>query len=104
MTGQSKRGQCRISGSNCVRLNVVVQPRASRNHVEFMADGRLRVALTAPPVEGEANKSLISFLAGLLRIPKSAVRIISGEKSRQKVLELTGFQGDEIVDLLRKAP
>lgn len=83
-----------------VRFAVRVQPRASRDAVDGEWQGALKVRLTAPPVEGEANEALSEFLAGLLKIPKSAVRILSGERSRTKRLELRGVSARQIHDLL----
>jgi uncharacterized protein (TIGR00251 family) len=67
-----------------VRLRVRLQPRASRNRLIGQHEGRLKIALTAPPVEGEANAALLTFLAALLQIPRSSLRLLDGEKSRNK--------------------
>jgi uncharacterized protein (TIGR00251 family) len=50
----------------------------------------MKVALTAPPVEGAANKALVDFLARSLNVPRSAVKIVSGETSRNKVVSVLG--------------
>ena len=86
--------------AGAVRFAVRVQPRASRDAVDGEWQGALKVRLTAPPVEGEANEALSEFLAGLLKIPKSAVRILSGERSRTKRLELRGVSARQIYNLL----
>ncbi len=83
-----------------VRFAVRVQPRASRDAVDGEWQGALKVRLTAPPVEGQANEALGEFLAALLKIPRSAVRILSGERSRIKRLELRGVSARQIHDLL----
>jgi uncharacterized protein len=70
-----------------MRYALRVIPRAKRNHVEE-AEGRLKVYLTDPPVEGQANKALIEVLAGHWGVRKSRIRIIRGEKSRDKVVEV----------------
>lgn len=70
-------------------LRLRVQPKASRN-AAIVEDGRLRVALTAPPVEGAANKALRQFMAKHLGLAKNAVSIVAGEKSREKTLRLEG--------------
>ena len=69
---------------------VRVQPRASRDAVDGVREGALRVRLTAPPVEGEANAALVRFLASRLHLPKSAVRILSGERGRVKRIAVRG--------------
>lgn len=78
-----------------VLVPIRVQPRASRNKVSGVQLGALRLALTAPPVDGEANAAAMAFLAGLLGIPKSRVAIVSGEKGRDKVLLAKGLSIDE---------
>ncbi|MCC6142936.1 MAG: DUF167 domain-containing protein, partial [Candidatus Hydrogenedentes bacterium] len=65
-----------------VLVRVRVQPRASRNALVGQDDRGLRIALTAPPVDGAANKALEAFLAEQLRVSKSAVRVSAGLKSR----------------------
>jgi hypothetical protein len=77
-------------------LRVHVNPRSSRNQVTGWHDGILSVKLTAPPVEGAANKACVEFLANLLGVRKSQVVLISGDKSREKVFEIAGVSQDEI--------
>lgn len=69
------------------RLPIVVQPRASRTSVSW-EDGVIRVRVTAPPVEGRANAAVIEALAEALGVRRSEVRIVSGERSRRKQVEL----------------
>lgn len=69
-------------------LEVKVQPRSSRNQIVGEQGGALKVKLTAPPVDGEANQALINFLARLLGIPKRDITILKGETSRLKYVEL----------------
>lgn len=71
-------------------FQVRVKPRASRNAIEGERDGALLVRLTAPPVEGEANDALVRLLAARLHVPKSAVRILSGERGRVKRVGVRG--------------
>ncbi len=84
-----------------VHLRVRVQPKASRNAFRIEPDGRLRVALTAPPVEGAANKALRAFVAKSLGLAKSSVTLTTGAKSRDKVLRLEGTNGTEVEEALR---
>lgn len=79
-----------------VRLEVKVQPRSSRNQVIGEQDQALKVKLTAPPVEGEANAALVEFLAGYLKLPRKDIKIIKGETSRHKIVEIMGIGADEI--------
>jgi uncharacterized protein (TIGR00251 family) len=83
-----------------VIVSVRVQPRASRNAVDGEWQGALKVRLTAPPLDDRANEALCAFLAELLKIPKSAVRILAGERSRTKRVEIWGVSARHIHDLL----
>ncbi|MGD9330688.1 MAG: DUF167 domain-containing protein [Desulfobacterales bacterium] len=67
-------------------IDVRVQPKSSRNAVAGLHDDALKIRLSAPPVEGKANRALIQLIAKLLRCPKSAVTIASGPASRKKRL------------------
>jgi uncharacterized protein (TIGR00251 family) len=62
------------------------------------------VRLAAPPVEGEANRELTRFLARLLGVPPSAVRVVSGDSSRNKVVEVAGLTVEEARRLLGIVP
>src|SRR5690242_15200336 len=88
------------SMSGGVSIRVHVAPRASANRVLGMHDGALKVALTAPPVEGAANKALVEFLAKRLGVPKSAVELMSGETSRRKVVRVLGINREDALRLL----
>lgn len=79
-----------------VILRVRVQPKASRAQIRVEEDGRVRVALTAPPVDGAANKALCVFLADCFGLPKRAVTLESGHKSREKAVRLSGIQLNQI--------
>lgn len=81
-------------------LHVRVQPKASRNAVCIAPEGRIRVALTAPPVAGAANKALRAFLSKALGIPKTSISLAHGEKTREKTLRLEGCRADEIKERL----
>ena len=79
-------------------LNVRVQPKASRNAIQGVYGEALKISLTAPPVEGAANKACIAFLAKKLGLAKSALEILSGQTSRNKRLLIklesgSGFEG-----------
>ena len=85
-----------------VSFAVRVQPRASKNEVCGVMDGALRVRLQAPAVEDRANDVLCVFLGGLLKRPKSAVRILSGARSRAKRVEILGVTAAEVEALLKR--
>lgn len=79
-----------------VWIRVRVQPKASRESVVGEAEGRIRIALTAPPVEGEANAALVAFLAKTLGVPKRNVAIESGMRGREKTVRVEGTRASEV--------
>ena len=83
-----------------VAFAVRVQPRASKDEIAGEMAGAIKIRLRAPAVEDRANEALVEFLAGLLKTPKSAVRILSGERSRSKRLEIQGVTPQQIEALL----
>ena len=83
-----------------VIFSVRVQPRASKDEIAGELEGALKVRLRAPAVENRANEALVEFMAQLLKRPRSAVRILSGERSRTKRVEISGVTRREIMDLL----
>jgi len=78
-------------------FTVRVTPRASRDAIEGEHQGALKVRLTAPPVEDRANEALCEFLAGRLNVPQSAVRILTGAKSRTKRISIAGVSKAQIM-------
>jgi len=78
------------------RFSVRVQPRASRTAVEGVRAGALLVRLTAPPVEGEANDALVRLLAVALKVPRAAVRILSGARGRTKRVAVRGVSAEQV--------
>ena len=78
-------------------LRVRVQPRAKKNALAGQIEQEWKLLLTAPPLEGRANQACIEFFARGLRIPQSRVRLVAGEKSRHKVLELDGVSEEEFL-------
>ena len=75
---------------------VRVQPRASKDEIAGEIAGAIKIRLQAPALEGRANDALIEFLAQLLKTPKGAVRILTGERSRVKRLEIRGVTKQQI--------
>ena len=73
-----------------VRLDVYIQPRASRTELAGMHAGVIKIRVAAPPVENAANRALIDFVAERLGVAKRSVRVVSGGASRHKVLEVDG--------------
>lgn len=71
-------------------LDIQVVPRASRAGVGPLVGERLRVAVTAPPVDGAANAAVIEALAEAFGVRKSAVTIVRGERGRRKTVQVAG--------------
>lgn len=73
-----------------VTIDILVQPRASRARIGPVHDGRLKVAVTSPPVDGEANAAVVELLAKTLGIARGAVEVVAGASSRRKTVRITG--------------
>lgn len=84
-----------------VIFKITVQPRASRNEIVGLQGDALKVKLTAPPVEGAANRLCVAFLAKSLGVRKSDVEIIQGQRSRAKKLLVRSASRDRVESLLR---
>ena len=84
-----------------MNLNVRVQPRASRNSVEIGADGTVRVRVTTPPDRGKANDAVIKLLAARLGVSKSALHLVRGHASRNKVIRIEGLDSDDAICRIR---
>lgn len=74
-----------------VRIDIRVAPRSSRDAVLGEHAGALKIALTAPPVDGEANAALVAFLAKKLGVAAKQIRIVHGERGKTKLLEVEGI-------------
>jgi len=79
---------------------VRVQPRASRDEIAGQWQDGLKIRLTAPPVDDRANDALLHLLAARLKVPVAAVRIVAGERSRNKRVEIQGVTRGMILALL----
>ena len=84
-------------------FNVRIHPRAKKNAVSGELGDALKLALTAPPVEGKANAACIEFLAGLLNLPRSSITIAAGQSSRNKVIRVAGLSAAEVATRLHNA-
>jgi uncharacterized protein len=77
-------------------LDVHVQPRAKRDEIAGWHGERLRVRLTAPPVDGAANEALVKFLAKALGVRRSQITLTLGERSRDKTVMIEGVSLDSL--------
>ena len=73
-----------------------VQPRARRDAITGEVGEALKLALTAPPVEGRANEACVEFLAELLGVSRSSVTIAAGHSSRNKLIRVAGLSAAEV--------
>ena len=83
-------------------IPIRVQPRASRNAVDVSDDGTIRVRVTSPPDRGRANDAVVELIAQRLGVPKSAVTISRGHRSRDKLIGVQGLDSDEVARRLRR--
>jgi len=79
-----------------VSFAVKVHPRARKNQITGVVGEALKLALTAPPVEGKANEAVIEFFADFFDIPRSSVTIASGESSRNKIIRISGVSLQQV--------
>jgi uncharacterized protein len=100
-----KDAASRVSTENMIELKqspagttfaVKVHPRAKKNAITGEVGDALKVALTAPPVDGKANDACIDFFAKLLKVPRSSVTIAAGQTSRNKVIRVAGLSEEEV--------
>src|SRR5260370_27587200 len=89
-----------LTQDGAVILAVRVQPRASKTEISGVLDGALKVRLQAPALEDPANEALCEFLAHLLKTPKSAVRIVSGHRSRRQRAGIRGVTQQQVLALV----
>ena len=83
-----------------VSFSVKVQPRGRKNAITGMVGDALKLALTAPPVEGKANMAVIEFFADIFKIPRSSVTIASGATSRLKDIRISALSGETVGQIL----
>jgi uncharacterized protein (TIGR00251 family) len=84
-----------------VTVKVKVQPRAAKNEICGIMEDALRVRLTSPPVDGEANAACAAFLGKFFGIAKSKVTIVSGHTARIKTIKLDGISKAQLFDRLK---
>ena len=84
-----------------VTFAVLVTPRAALTKVGPVHDARLKLAVTAPPVDGAANAAVIELLARALGVPKGAIAVVAGDSSRRKTVRVVGVARAQIEELAR---
>jgi uncharacterized protein (TIGR00251 family) len=86
-----------------VTFDVRVSPRAAREKVLGVHGGALKLSLSAPPVDGAANEALVALLAQALSVPRKAVAIVHGERSRNKRVRVHGVDASAVRALVPSA-
>lgn len=81
-------------------IEVHLQPDATNNEIMSLRDGILRVRVTAPPHQGQANRALLALLAGILAVSRSNLSLIRGTTSRHKVIAIEGLSPEELQERL----
>ncbi len=81
-------------------FQVKVHPRARKNAIVGQVGDALKLALTAPPLEGRANEACIAFFADLLNVPRSSVTIAAGQSGRNKVIRIAGMTATQVQERL----
>lgn len=87
-------------------LTIKLQPRSSKNKINYTKesnDSFLKINVTSPPVDNEANQMLIKFLSEILNVPKSSIQITHGNTSRLKTVAIYGKSPQEVINLLKLA-
>lgn len=79
-----------------VEIGLKVVPRAKHPGLDGLHDGRLKLRLASPPVDGKANKEVVELMASLLGVKRDCVELVAGETSRQKTVLVTGLGADEV--------
>ena len=89
------------SCKNGIRFSAIIQPRSSKNEVTGIFHNALKIRLTAPPVDGAANKACIRFFSKLLGVSPSEISIIQGFSSRNKTIEIIGRTEKQFREILK---
>ncbi|MGB8479873.1 MAG: DUF167 domain-containing protein [Acidobacteriaceae bacterium] len=84
-------------------FEVHVHPRAKHTAITGILDGRVKLALASPPVDGRANEELQRFFAGLFKVPRSAVVLVAGEHTRDKRVLIAQQDGAAILAAIQQA-
>jgi len=86
--------------SDSITFPVKVHPRARKSTITGEIGGAIKLALTAPPVDGAANQACVEFFAKSLKVKRSSVTIASGERNRLKVVRVVGVTAQQFWDRL----
>ena len=96
MPAQSKKSK------NGIRFSATIQPKSSKNTIVGFYDESLKIKLTAPPVEGAANKACIKFLAKQLGVSPANISIVTGLTGRKKTIQIDDFSEEEFLQTIEQ--
>ena len=91
----------KIVGNDIV-IKVKIVPGSSKDKIIGVYNDALKIAITAPPVEGKANKKCIAYLAKYFEVAKSKIEIISGQTSKNKLIKIYDISQSEFLDKIEK--
>ncbi|HOV98771.1 MAG TPA: DUF167 domain-containing protein [Bacteroidota bacterium] len=74
-----------------MKITVYVKPNSKRDSIETISKNELKIHVSAPPIEGRANKKLIELISEFYKVPKSAVNIKTGTSSKVKIIDISGI-------------
>lgn len=83
-----------------IQFAAAIQPRASKNEICGILNGALKIRLTAPPVDGEANRTCVKFLAKFLGVSPSCVHIVSGHTGKHKNIQIEGMDEASLLKII----
>jgi len=89
-------------GENSLNIQVQIQPGSSKDQIIGLHNGRLKIKISAPPVDGKANQNLIEFISKALGVSKSKIEILKGRTSKLKTLKISGVDQKSFSLLLNK--
>ncbi|GAG12410.1 unnamed protein product [marine sediment metagenome] len=91
----------KITGNDII-VKVKIVPGSSKNKIIGVYNDSLKITITAPPVEGKANKKCIAYLAKYFDVAKSKIEIISGQTSKNKLIKIYDISKKEFLDKIDK--
>lgn len=86
-----------------VRLHLFIQPKSSKNQIVGPHNGMLKIKIAAPPVDGEANSTLIEYLSKFFKVPKRNITLVKGDTGRQKTVDIEGVTLKDANELVTAA-
>ena len=87
---------------NFLNIQVQIQPGSSKDQIIGLHNGRLKIKISAPPIDGKANQNLIEFISKALGVSKSKIEILKGRTSKLKTLKISGVDQKSFSLLLNK--